>query len=580
MRTIKYGLFAIATGSLFGSLVVVGCSAQGGIDDTPLELSSADSDAQVTEDSASTILPPSNNPNDAAPDAATKDAGKDAGKDAPDDDDAGDDAGPSPEPGDACPTRNQLVTRSCGKCGKQQAVCQSDVDAGLAWSVYGPCVNEMGECVPGETMACGDCGTTTCSNLCGWGVCQNEPSNHCSPGSIGRTTAGCPSGGFKSRSCGDTCQWSTYSLACNLPKPVDLFAGSSSYSTFMRGSDGGFYAWGKDDSGQLGDGTTGQKATITPTPLGDIVSASGAGQTTVAFTCAAFANGSAKCWGTNSTSYTLGDGSTSTSTTGITPTGFDAKVVSVTTGVYSGCGLFDDGTAKCWGHNTYGTLGNGATTASTIPIPLSITGITQLAIGNYTTCARTSSGTAYCWGYNTNGQVGDGSTTTRTVPVSIIAGGVASVAPGIYHTCAVMADGTAKCWGQNTSGEVGNAAGGASSPNVTSPATVAGIDGTGQLGDVTEICAGYGFSCARLADGRVACWGKNDKGQLGNGTAMTLSNVPTVVTDMEAASKLVCGYAHACVIENDRVKCWGGNGYSQLGNGSSTNANTPQIATF
>lgn len=580
MRTIKYGLFAIAAGGLLGSFVMVGCNAQGGVDDAPLELSSADSGAREAEDSASTILPPSNNPNDAAADGAAKDAGKDAGKDAASDA-AGKDGGATPQEGDPCTTVDAVVARSCGKCGKQQTICQPAGDAGLVWSDYGPCENEIGSCAPGATQTCGDCGSQTCTNLCNWDVCTSEPADHCTPGTVSRTIAGCPSGGFKSRACSTSCQWSDYSLACSVPTAGGLFAGASGYSTYMVGSDGTLYAWGLDDEGQLGDSDGVDKTTITPTPLSNVVSIQVGGSTTYGFACAGFANGSAKCWGYISSSYTLGDGSTSTSLTGVTPTGFDENVVSLTTGYGHGCGLFANGTAKCWGYNTYGQLGNATTTSSTKPVVVSnLTTITQLSTGYNTTCARTSDGAAYCWGYNTYGQIGDGTTTSKSTPTKAIAGDVASIASGNYHSCAVMTDGTAKCWGQNTSGEVGNAVGGTSAPNVTSPATVAGIGGVGQLAGVDEICTGYGFSCARLDDGRVACWGKNDKGQLGGGASPSLSNAPRIVSNVTAASKLVCGYVHACVIDGNQVKCWGGNGNGQLGNGNTINATTPTLATF
>ncbi|AKV03896.1 BNR repeat domain protein [Labilithrix luteola] len=267
----------------------------------------------------------------------------------------------------------------------------------------------------------------------------------------------------------------------------------------------------------------------------------------------------------------------------MTPNGFEANVKQMVVGYSNGCGVFADGSAKCWGYNYYGQLGNGLTTDSKTPV--AVTGLTdakQLGLGYYTVCARKGDGSAYCWGYNTNGMIGDGTTTNRSTPTLAIASGVASVAPGYYHTCAAMTDGTAKCWGQNTNGEIGNGAGGSSASNVTSPATVSGIDGAGQLSGVAEVCTGYGISCARLSDGRVACWGRNNYGQLGIGsTTPSSANVPKLVGGITAATKLVCGYQHACVIDVDnQVKCWGDGQYGQIGNGGTAVATTAQLATF
>jgi alpha-tubulin suppressor-like RCC1 family protein len=374
-----------------------------------------------------------------------------------------------------------------------------------------------------------------------------------------------------------------YSFSCSATQAADLFAGGGGYSTFMRATDGTLYAWGRDHQGQLGDGNSGLnlvKSTIVPAwSFSDPVTLQSG---TYGSTCATFPNGSAKCWGFLST-YTLGDGSTQSSLTGVTPAGFNANVVSMHAGNAHGCGLFADGTAKCWGYNFFGQLGNGSTAQSTYPVTVGLTGISGLYSGVNTLCARKDDA-AYCWGNNSNGQVGDGTLTNRSTPTLVIGTGVASLAPGNFHSCAAMTDGTAKCWGQNTSGEVGSGTGGNGAANVTSPTTVVGIDGVGQsLAGVEEVCTGSSFSCARLTDGRVACWGKNDLAQLGIGSKTPgMWNVPKAVTGVTAATKLACGYQHACVIDaGKKVKCWGDNQYGQIGDGQvPATATTPQFPLF
>lgn len=570
VRSIRFGLLRCVAAGVAATAVVVGCSATGDPGEVGTDVDPAG------EAGPGTVLPPPSNPGeDASTDARPRDSGKDASKT-----DAGKDSGPpAPTPGTACVTRDAITSRQCGKCGKQETICEARDAGGLAWSEYGPCAGEAGACLPGETMACGNCGTQTCTNFCGWGTCGGQPVNSCAPGAIEQTTAGCPTTGFRSRTCAATCQWQPFSATCSSVTGVDLWAGGpGAHSTFMRATDGAMYAWGLDANGQLGDSLTTNKSKVVPVPVGNVVSLGVGGATGYGFTCAAFADTSAKCWGTNSTLYGLGDGVTSTSLTGVTPTGFGTNVVTMTAGYTHACGLFSDGTAKCWGYNFYGQLGDTTTTTSKIPVAVSLTGITKLASGYYTVCALKGDA-AYCWGYNLYGQIGDGTETARSTPTLVIPSGVASIAPSYYHSCAVMADGSAKCWGRNSGGAVGN---GTSGSDVTTPTTVVGIDGIGaSLSGVAETCAGYDHSCARLTDGRVACWGANSSGQLGIGST-TSSSAPKVVSGVTTATKLVCGYNHACALEADgRVKCWGDNAYGQIGNGGlPTDATSPQLTTF
>lgn len=582
MRSIKFVLCGAGI-SLVGAFIVAGCSASGDPETDSLE--SAESEIDAGEDAGSSNVVPANDasPGTDSPTDAGTDAGKKPGKDAGTDagGDSGKDASSSPLPGTTCTAQDEIVSRTCGKCGQQETICQSG-DKGLAWSEYGPCGGEQGACLPGDTQPCGNCGVRTCTDTCGWGACAGQPANSCAPGSVDFTTAGCPTSGFKARTCSAACQWGTFSTVCDMPRAVKLWAGTESYSTFMLGNDGALYAWGLDADGQLGDGDTTNKGKITPTPFSNVTSLQVGGGTTYGFTCASFGDGTGKCWGYNSTSYTLGDGVTSTSPTAIIPTGFDADIAQMVAGYAHGCGLFADGSAKCWGYNLYGQLGNGTTTTSKTPVAVNLTDITRLYAGYYTTCALKGDA-AYCWGYNTYGTVGDGTTTSKSTPTSVIASDVASLSAGYYHTCAVMTDGTAKCWGQNTSGEIGDGTGGTGAANVTTPRSVVGIGGTGTLSGVAEICTGYGTTCARLSDGRVACWGKNADGQLGVGDpSVTLSNQPKVVSGITSATALACGYKHACAVESDgAVKCWGDNAYGEIGNNAiPTDATSAQTATF
>jgi alpha-tubulin suppressor-like RCC1 family protein len=84
-----------------------------------------------------------------------------------------------------------------------------------------------------------------------------------------------------------------------------------------------------------------------------------------------------------------------------------------------------------------------------------------------------------------------------------------------------------------------------------------------------RISAGGESSCAVLVDGSVQCWGGNQSGQLGDGTA-TDSNVPVTVSGITDATAVSVGYGRACaLLGNGAVQCWGGNGRGELGHGTS-----------
>jgi hypothetical protein len=106
-----------------------------------------------------------------------------------------------------CTPAGRTESEACGLCGMRTRTCGDD----LAWSDWGRCTGETGECTPGSTDSetCGACGerTRTCDGDCRWGelgACLGE-TGECTPGAPSSCSTSCGSTG--SRTCGDGCSW-------------------------------------------------------------------------------------------------------------------------------------------------------------------------------------------------------------------------------------------------------------------------------------------------------------------------------------------------------------------------------------
>jgi alpha-tubulin suppressor-like RCC1 family protein len=156
------------------------------------------------------------------------------------------------------------------------------------------------------------------------------------------------------------------------------------------------------------------------------------------------------------------------------------------------------------------------------------------------------------------------------VDVQGLHSGVQAIAAGGYHTCAVTAAGQVKCWGANASGQLGDGA---------TVQRVAPVDVIGLAGGVSAIGAGGCHTCALMdtvQGGGIQCWGDNGHGQLGDGTT-TLRTTPVAVFGLSGgADAVAAGTRHSCaVVQEDRLTCWGRNEYGQLGDGSTQDRTTP-----
>jgi alpha-tubulin suppressor-like RCC1 family protein len=303
------------------------------------------------------------------------------------------------------------------------------------------------------------------------------------------------------------------------------------------------------------------------------------------FTCGVTVAHAAYCWGQNGGQ--LGDGTTTNRTSPVLVTG-GLNFTAVTAGTDGqACGVTTAHDGYCWGYNGDGDLGDGTTINRTSPV-LVAGGLRFLTIsaGGVHTCGMTTAGAAYCWGSNSSGQLGDGTTTGRTSPVAVTGGHTfLSVSLGSVHSCGVTTTGVAYCWGANPEGALG--IGDSTIPSVTSPTLVMGALTFATLGPGGEMTCGVTSAHAGY------CWGRNDNGQLGTGSAVgpqdcfgvPCSTVPALVIGGLSLALVgtggfggSVGGAHSCGLTTaGNAYCWGGNAQGQLGDGTTMNSSSPVL---
>lgn len=271
------------------------------------------------------------------------------------------------------------------------------------------------------------------------------------------------------------------------------------------------------------------------------------------------------------------------------------RVVAVSAGNEHACALDDSGTAYCWGSQENGQIGTFQSSdlwnytlcrddlGNTSPCkeyPFEVKSLKNqlrsISAGSYYSCATSNYGTLYCWGANDFGQSGVypntyGGPSSTPHGIDQTTAEMAIVVTGERHTCALTTEGAVYCWGDNSYFQLGagteaDCQSSPSSPFFScswNPLPVPGLER-----DVIEITAGDFHSCARKRDNRIVCWGRNDSGQLGDGT--TSGGPPREIERRffadKAVTKIDAGGAASCAVTADgALYCWGDT-YMNLGN--------------
>lgn len=209
---------------------------------------------------------------------------------------------------------------------------------------------------------------------------------------------------------------------------------------------------------------------------------------------------------------------------------------------------------------------------------LGLEDVQQVAVGDSHACALRQSGKVFCWGKNERFAVGgakaDSIETPREVPG---ASDIVQLALGYEMSCGRRKDGKVLCWG-----EPGEWLGRKDPRRIikhdgpftmTAPLSALSAEPVLGLDGALDLALGGRFSCAATGSG-LACWGRNDYGQLGRGhfkeDAMPLGGLPPPPQLVLAgATKVALGTNHSCALtQGGEVHCWGMNNERQLGTAS------------
>jgi alpha-tubulin suppressor-like RCC1 family protein len=365
--------------------------------------------------------------------------------------------------------------------------------------------------------------------------------------------------------CGKTCSFACGETDCEEIRT--LVTGHTHTCATMTG--GKVTCWGRNERGQLGDGST--KAALTPVLVEDLTGATAiaAGESHSCAIAAIASTAGIYCWGDNKFNQMGAQSQLPLSVHPLlvpSPVGW-GKPTALASGFSHNCAIYGQGLLACWGSNEAGQLGDGFEgegKSSAAPGQVihqiggaGILNAKQVVAGDSHTCVL-AAGKVECWGANDFGQLGEDpdNVTSRPLPrpvPGLDAIVVDELAAGPAFTCA--RSGTdVYCWGSNSFGELAQSQGMFGTPTkIPLPS------------NIVSITAGRYLGCARSQDGTARCWGTIDSdtavpGQDPPGAPPTLIALQNITGIFAGAG------AHFCAQTNGSKNwCWGKNDFGQLG---------------
>jgi alpha-tubulin suppressor-like RCC1 family protein len=319
------------------------------------------------------------------------------------------------------------------------------------------------------------------------------------------------------------------------------------------------------------------------------------------YSCALLSAGSVKCWGSDEYGVLGRDGPrqdiADPSSIDAIDFGTSRQVVRLSAGWHHACVLFDDGRARCWGHNDRGQLGrqnrddygDDADESLSTEEDLPLDHILDIVAGVSNTCAiiapeGASVGNVHCWGSDTNGGIGDtdsgdfGDDEPLTALRRVALDGqlASSVVVGDAVGCALLESGDVRCWGNNTWGTLGtgvecNIGDERVCQGTTEPRPIRSVQGLGEA-FIAALQLNQAHACALDNTGALWCWGRNDESRAGYpdaslGSRLTQPRGRVNLGDDVSVVQVGLGTRHGCALDaRGAVRCWGEAG-PQLGYG-------------
>jgi len=340
----------------------------------------------------------------------------------------------------------------------------------------------------------------------------------------------------------------------------DICIEAGVFTSFVILCDGRLLGWGRNQLGQLGDGTTIDR--IYPVwIMDDVIAVSAGGGLTMAIK----ADGSLWAWGYNRNGQ-LGDG---TKTDRHYPVQIKNDAMAVSVSSQSSFVITTDG--LLWG------IGLGNDSVQQQEHILIVDNVSYVSVGGGHVMVIKTDNSLWGWGFNNTGQLGDGTTEDRNTPVWIM-DDVAYVSTGASHTMAIKKDGSLWGWGggqprahmYESFGQVGS---GTQAPQLY-PTLI--------LDDVVKVSAGPFYTMAIKIDNSLWGWGHSDSGRLGFGESQSglfaghNSIVASPEKIMDSVAAISTGSNHVIATMTDgRILAWGSNMDGQLGDGTTRRRNQP-----
>lgn len=343
----------------------------------------------------------------------------------------------------------------------------------------------------------------------------------------------------------------------------------NSFGLFVTGQSRTLKAIGKNTFGQLGDGTTTDRTS-------GLVNVPGVSNV-LDLAC-----GDAHAVLLTSTGDVLGAGLNDAGQLGsrTLATSNFVGIPGISNAVEVACGfshtavLDRQGQCIVFGDNSFGQLGNNSTVPSSVPSPVpGISNAVRVACGPYSTMIVTSTGNLFGFGDNAFGQLGDGTTVQRSNPaLAVGVSNAVDLACGNAHTLVLTSDGRVLSFGNNLYGQLGRSAFLLSS----NPEPMA------SLSNATSVACGLNHSLVTTSAGSEFAFGRNQHGQLGDATTSNKPTPQSVPAASNAVVRAIAGYDSSFLFERwGRVLAFGKNDFGQLGDGTSlSKSNATPVANL